>query len=489
MSPTKFISLDELDVGSLKGITQDSRAVVSGGLFAALRGEKGDGADYIPQAIEKGARYILTDSALPNIEYDDCITVVQSANPRRDLAILASRYYGDQPSVIVAVGGTNGKSSTVNFIRSLWEQQGYKAVSIGTLGVCGKVDTRISGASMTTPDSVSLHAALKNLHDEGVTHCAIEASSHGLHQHRLDGVKIQVSGFTSFSRDHLDYHKDEKSYFEAKTRQFADLMPRGSYAVLNADIPEFQSLKKIASENGHHVFSYGKDGEEFKIIDVAASQASQRVTLKIMGDVVTFDLPLAGYFQVMNAVCAFACVYASSDKTKQTLERLLHGLSKLDPVEGRLQRIGDNPEKVVYVDYAHTPDALETVLKALRPHVSQKLVCVFGCGGDRDEGKRPVMGEIAARLCDEVIVTDDNPRSEDAGRIRQQILNGARPASKSVQEIENRAEAILLAVMQIGSGDVLLVAGKGHEQGQIFNGYTMPFSDAQEVLKSLSKFQ
>lgn len=485
MSPTNRITdINAIDMSVVKGITQDSRAVSKGYIFAALQGEKQDGRAYIADAIAKGASHVLVQSGF-DVQAD--VTLIESQNPRRDLALLAAAFYGAQPECVVAIGGTNGKSSTVNFLRQLWQSQGFKAVSIGTLGIDGDVKTKLHGASMTTPDPVALHEALSSLREEGVTHLAIESSSHGLDQHRLDGVKIQISGFTSFSRDHMDYHGTEENYFNAKRLQFSSLMPRGSMAVLNADIPEFPVLYQTSIEAGHTVISYGKKGADIQILNMTPRGNVQHLSLNIMGQAYEVVLPLVGYFQAMNALCALGCAIASVPQDHENTEKFVKALSFLHPVAGRLQRVGERADKVVYVDYAHTPDALETVLNALRPHTSNKLYCVFGCGGDRDAGKRPLMGEIAARLADVVIVTDDNPRSEDAQKIRTQIMNGASTVSKHVQEIENRRAAIESALVQIGAGDVLVVAGKGHEQGQIFNGYTEPFDDAQEIQKAILK--
>lgn len=472
-------------VASSTGVTQDSRAVKAGYIFVALKGEKIDGNDYIEAAVKKGASAVIVENGatVPFVN----VPVIESENPRRALSLLASKFYPHQPAQVVAIGGTNGKSSTVNFLRQLWQSQGFNAVSIGTLGIDGEVKTKLSGASMTTPDPIALHEALSSLYEEGVTHLAIEASSHGLNQHRLDGVNIQVSGFTSFSRDHMDYHGSEENYFNAKKLQFSSLMPRGSVAVLNADIAEFSALNQTCIEAGHRVISYGKNAADIQILNVVPRGNAQQLSLKVMGNTYDVLLPLAGYFQTLNALCALGCAIASAPSDHENIKNLIAALSFLQPVAGRLQRVGERTEKIVYVDYAHTPDALETVLNALRPHTSHKLYCVFGCGGDRDAGKRPLMGEIAARLADVVIVTDDNPRSEDAQKIRGQIMSGARPVSNSVQEVSNRRSAIQSALAQIGSGDVLVVAGKGHEQGQIFNGYTEPFDDVDEIQKALLK--
>lgn len=486
MSPIRLISdIADLDLAAISAITDDSRVVTKGALFAALAGGHHDGEDYIGDALAKGAAFVLAKST-SKVPQDSDVTVLKSQNPRRDFALITAAYYKDQPQTVVAVGGTNGKSSTVHFLRQLWETLGQKAASLGTLGVQGEISTQMLGASMTTPDPVSLHKVLAALAHEGVTHLAMEASSHGLDQHRLDGVRISIGAFTSFSRDHMDYHESEDRYFAAKARQFSHVMPSGSVAVLNADIPEYAKLEEICKQAGHRIISYGKTGQGIRLVSVQPQAAAQRIKIKVMDETHEIALPLVGQFQAMNALCALGCAIAEDPENAPRTEKLVQALSKLTAVAGRMQRIGERDEKVVYVDYAHTPGALETVLKALRPHTKGKLVCVFGCGGDRDSGKRPIMGEISARLADQTIITDDNPRNEDPQRIRAQIMSAACAVSDQVQEIANRREAIHTAVAQIGSGDVLLVAGKGHEQGQIIGGHVEPFDDAVEVNKAIS---
>ncbi len=466
--------MTSVDVKSLKGLTQDSRAVKKGYLFAALPGNKYDGRDYIGDAVRNGASAVLAPKGTKWPDGVPEAAFITDENPRRKLALMAAEFYGRQPEYIVAVTGTNGKTSTVHFIKQLWTLNDIKGASIGTLGVRGPGMVR--SGSMTTPDPVSLHAELADLAAVGVTHLAMEASSHGLDQNRLDGVKVKAAAFTNLTRDHLDYHSDMDTYFAAKLRLFADILQAGGTAVLNADIPEFAALKKLCEKRGIKIISYGEKGADIKLTSRTPAPQGQDIEIEISGKRLKFSLPLVGAFQVMNALCALALALAENSKV-----RYEEFLAQLQGPPGRLQLVPGHPEGAIYIDYAHTPDALETVLKALRPHTSGKLVCIFGCGGDRDRGKRPIMGKIANGLADAVIVTDDNPRSEDASNIRKNILNGAPKA----QEIANRREAIHTAVKNLAKGDVLVIAGKGHEQGQIFADRTEPFDDYTEALNAI----
>ena len=453
-------------VKSITGLTEDSRAVKSGFLFAAFKGEKADGRDFIPQAIENGASVILTDTSLRGGETPtkQSIEYIFNDNPRQTFAHIAAVFYGKQPAQIAAVTGTNGKTSTVHFAQQLWEMAGLKAASLGTL----------QGA-MTTPSPVALHENLAKLADDGITHLAMEASSHGLHQYRLDGVNVKAAGFTNLSRDHLDYHKDMEEYFTAKARLFTDILAPGGTTVINADNAEGQKLIKMCKAAGHNVWIYGRKGIDLTLKSLTPEPKGQHLSLEIFGDDYELTLPLVGEFQVYNALCALGLVLAEQGVDQTSI---INSLENLHGAPGRLQFVGGHPEHAaIYVDYAHTPDALENVLTALRPHTNGKLVCVFGCGGDRDTGKRPVMGEISTRLADETIVTDDNPRSEDPATIRAAIMT----AAKGAIEIEGRRAAITHAVSMLHEGDVLLVAGKGHEQGQIFATRTDPFDDVTEV--------
>ncbi len=461
------------------GITQDSRKVQRGYIFAALPGTKVDGRDFIPEALKRGATAIvaLTGTKLPE-EYEQ-VLLIKSDNPARAFSKLSSAYYdNEQPATIAAVTGTNGKTSTAHFTAQLWQALGHKSASMGTLGIMkdGKIET---SSSMTTPDPVTLHKNLAEMAKEGITHLCMEASSHGLEQYRIDGVRIGVAGYTNISRDHLDYHKDMESYLAAKLRLFSEVLKRESTVVLNADVPEYQTLLKTCEAAGHTIISYGRAGETLKLLNAQPEPGGQILQLSVEGKKHTLKFPLVGGFQVMNALCALGLVWAQE---KDNVETLLKTFQNLKPVPGRLQKI-EGP-KAVYVDYAHTPDALETVLNALRPHAEGELICLFGCGGDRDPGKRPIMGEIAARLADKVIVTDDNPRNEKPDSIRAAILEGI-GKDKKVQDIGDRRTAIQAAIKEMKPGDVLLVAGKGHETGQTVGNVTTPFDDAQEVRNAM----
>lgn len=465
-----------LNVQGLKGLTEDSRAVEPGFLFAALPGSKADGRDFIPAAIEKGATVILAPEGtkLPRGASAELIT---ASNPRKKFAKIAAAYYNAQPDHVAAITGTNGKTSTALFTAQLWAALGYGSASMGTLGIHGAgVD---KPGKLTTPGTAELHAELAELSKSGITHLALEASSHGLDQYRLDGVKVELAAFTNLSRDHLDYHKDMEEYLAAKARLFSEiLLPEGT-AVLNADVPEFEHLNFVCETRKLRVISYGEQGEQIELRAREVLPGGQRLTLSINGEAHTITLPLVGSFQAMNALCALGLVLA---KNEEQLPEILKALEKIKGAPGRLEPVIGHPSgAAIYVDYAHTPDALENVLTALRPHTHGKLVCLFGCGGDRDKGKRAQMAEIASALADHVIVTDDNPRSEDPAAIRAEILMNAPEA----QEIEGRASAILAAVEILSAGDVLIVAGKGHEQGQIFKDRTDPFDDRTEVQKAI----
>ncbi len=469
----------DLNIKALSGVTQDSRRVKAGCLFAALPGAKADGRNFIQAAINNGASVILapTGTLLPEGVKAGVVQLITDDYPRRAFAHIAAAFYGRQPEHIVAVTGTNGKSSTVHFVKQLWEAQGKRAVSYGTLGVHGGGVEKAS--ALTTPGPEMLHADLADLTAGGVTHLALEASSHGLDQRRLDGVKISAAAFTNLSHDHLDYHENMEIYREAKARLF-DVMESGT-AVLNADSDYFDAMKNAAEKAGHKIISYGFKGDDLKIVEITPAPHGQQVALEVFGKAYDVALPLVGQFQVKNALAALGLVLAEDCGAQ---DELVKSLEHLSGAPGRLELIGGHPKgAAVYVDYAHTPDALESVLTALRPHTAGRLVCVFGCGGSRDRSKRPVMGEIAARLADHVMVTDDNPRSENPADIRAEIL----AAADGAQEIAERREAIQSAIEYLNAGDVLVIAGKGHEQGQVYAAQTLPFDDCEEARKAIEE--
>ncbi|EWY37521.1 UDP-N-acetylmuramoylalanyl-D-glutamate--2,6-diaminopimelate ligase [Skermanella stibiiresistens SB22] len=461
----------------IAGLTSDSRAVKPGFLFAALAGGKVDGAAFVAEAVAKGAVAIL---GAPGTKAPDGVPVIEDANPRRRLALMAARFFGRQPAHVAAVTGTNGKTSTVQFARQLWTLLGNKAASLGTLGVTAPGVEKYG--SLTTPDTVSLHQVLAELADAGVDHLALEASSHGLDQYRLDGVRIEAAGFTNLSRDHLDYHGSMEAYLAAKSMLFDRVLLPGGTAVLNTDAPEFNPLSELSSRRGHRLIGYGTQAKELHVLDLTPLPHGQRLKLAVFGRVHDIHLPLAGRFQCMNALCALGLAIGAGAQPDEAAS----ALEKLDGVRGRLELVATHPSGApIYVDYAHTPDALETVLTALRPHARKRLVVVFGCGGDRDRGKRPVMGGLAHRLADRAIVTDDNPRTEVAAEIRREVMAGC-PCS---EEIGDRAAAIRAAIRELDEGDVLVIAGKGHERGQIVGTEVRPFDDADEAREALREMR
>lgn len=467
----------------IEGLTEDSRRVEEGWLFAAFPGTKVDGRRFVEDAVRNGAVAVLSSDRLA-LPAGHQVALVEAENPRRTLAQMAARFYGRQPETIVAVTGTNGKTSTAWFTQQLWEALAVKAASLGTLGIRGIEVEALRNAkltSMTTPDMVSLMATLADLSASGINHLAMEASSHGLSQYRLDGVKVRAAAFTNLTRDHLDYHPDMDDYFRAKARLFSDILIDGGVAVLNADIPEYEKLKKICADRKLREIDYGRKATALKLVERHAEASGQALVIEWQGKKYDVTLPLVGEFMVMNALAALGLVLADMP---ECADDLIKALGSLKGAPGRLQFVPGHPHGAVYVDYAHTPDALENILKALRPHTEGKLFCVVGCGGDRDPGKRPIMGRLAATLADVAVVTDDNPRSEDPAKIRAAMLRDAPGA----QEIGDRHEAIVWAVKNLNKGDVLVIAGKGHEQGQIIAGRVEPFDDVEETacaIKSL----
>jgi UDP-N-acetylmuramoyl-L-alanyl-D-glutamate--2,6-diaminopimelate ligase len=455
------------------GVTADSRTVQPGFLFAALPGSRQDGRRFGGDAVTRGAVAILTDDAgalslAP--EQRDRIAIVTHPNPHRQLALLAARLHGRQPQTIAAVTGTNGKTSVVHFTREIWTAIGHPAASLGTLGLVTAAEHR--PGALTTPDPIALHYELAGLARRGVEHVAIEASSHGLHQFRLDGLSVAAAAFTNLTRDHLDYHGDMAHYRAAKERLFTTLLALGGSAVLNKDSDEFPRLQALCRGDGHPVIAYGADpAADLQLVARKPQIGSQVLVLGIFGHRHELVLPFAGEFQAMNALAALGLVIATDGSAAAATE----ALARLPGVPGRLQFVaGPESGRSIVVDYAHTPDALATVLKALRPHTCGRLIALFGCGGDRDAGKRPLMGAVATRLADRVYVTDDNPRTETAAAIRRAILE----AAPNAIEIGDRHQAIATAIAELRHGDLLVIAGKGHETGQIVGIETYPFDDA-----------
>ena len=460
----------------IQGLAADSRAVERGFLFAALPGTKSDGAAFIQAAIEAGAAAILTGSGPVEGEYS--VPVVRVDDPRRALALAASRYYARQPRIVAAVTGTNGKTSVTVFLRQIWEKAGHKAASLGTIGLVSPTGN-VAG-NLTTPDPVKLHEIMADLAGDEVTHLALEASSHGLEQRRLDGARFAAAAFTNLSRDHLDYHATLQDYLKAKLRLFDTLLPKGAAALADADHPEAEAVRRIAKRRELEYLNIGRKGDTLKLVSSTRMPDGSRLIVEAFGERHYVPLPLVGHFQIANALMAAGLAIATGMEPPKALE----ALSGLKGASGRLELVGTHPSGAqVFVDYAHTPDALANALQALRPHASGNLVVVFGAGGDRDPGKRPLMGEAAALNSDRSIVTDDNPRSEDAAKIRKAVLGGAPQA----EEIGDRRAAIGEAVSGLERGDILLVAGKGHETGQTVGDKVLPFSDQEEVGLALRK--
>ncbi len=467
------------------GVTADSRKVAKGTLFCALPGltpgSGHDGRDFIPQALAQGASAVL---APDDTQVDSLSSVlVKVGDVRRAYALAARAFYGVQPKTCVAITGTNGKTSVATFCRQIFALLGHRSASMGTLGVVKQTpegaETALTGPGLTTPDAADLAKHLSDLAKDGVTHLALEASSHGIDQRRLDGVSLAAAGFTNLTQDHLDYHATMEAYKAAKLRLFESLLPRGRTAVLNADSDAYNQFAAMSIMSGLSVMSVGERGRNLVLTGRDLTVDGQILYLEHQGRKYETKLPLAGLFQASNALVAAGLCIAAGEAP----DGVIAALSQLKGARGRLERAGAKRNAAeVYVDYAHTPDGLETVLKALRPHTQGKLVCVFGCGGDRDRGKRPLMGAIADKLADRAIVTDDNPRSEDPAAIRAEVLAGM--SSKAV-EIGDRKKAIFEAVAGLRSGDVLVVAGKGHEQGQIIGGKVFPFDDVSVVKAAL----
>ena len=456
----------------ITGVTADSRTAKPGALFVAIAGTRADGAAYIEDAAERGAAIAVSATALDSAR----IPVLQVDNPRLFLALAAARFFGAQPQTMIAVTGTAGKTSVAAFTRQIWAHAGHPAAMIGTTGVTAP--GRKDYGALTTPDPAVLHALLAELAADGVTHAAMEASSHGLDQYRLDGVRLAAAGFTNLGRDHMDYHPTVEHYFAAKMHLFDRVLPRGLPAIINADDAWSGRAAEAAKAAGHEVLTVGRKGDFLTLKRAEQKRDSQFAEVLHAGSIHEVRLPLAGEFQISNALVAAGLAIATGVPAKDALA----ALEKLEGADGRLQLAGKAANgALAYVDYAHKPDALEKVLAAVRPFTTGRVVVVFGCGGDRDKGKRPIMGEIAARLADVVIVTDDNPRSEEPDVIRSEIM----AAAPGAIEIGDRREAIIHAAALLKTGDTLIVAGKGHEEGQTANGVTRPFSDIAEVKKAL----
>jgi UDP-N-acetylmuramoyl-L-alanyl-D-glutamate--2,6-diaminopimelate ligase len=461
-----------LEIG---GLISDSRKVKPGDLFVAVPGNKADGLTFVPQALAAGAAAVMAERAPDKLP--DGVAFVRAENVRRALALAAARFHSRQPETIAAVTGTSGKTSVAAFTRQIWAALGCEAASIGTIGLV--TPTQETYGSLTTPDPIELARTLDRLAEDGITHLAMEASSHGLDQHRIDGVRVTVGGFTNLTRDHMDYHATEDAYLAAKLILFERIVVKGGAAVIAADHPEAGRVIDAATKRGLRVLTVGVKGSGIRLTGNEIDGFSQTLRLEHEGKSYRVRLPLVGAFQVENALVAAGMAIATGSDPAA----VFHALEGLEGAKGRLELIGQRNGAPIFVDYAHKPDALAKALDALRPYAKRKLVVVFGAGGDRDSGKRPLMGAIAAEKADSVIVTDDNPRSENPAAIRAAILAAARGAT----EIGDRGEAIRRAVAALQPGDVLLVAGKGHESGQIVGDRVLPFSDHEAVAAALKE--
>ena len=473
----------DLDVDPvIAGVTADSRKVAPGFLFAALPGSKADGGAFAPGAVSAGAVAVLGGRPFAELG----VPVIVTPDPRRAYALAAAAFHGRQPKTCVAVTGTNGKTSVAGFCRQIFSHAGLKAASMGTLGVrisppAGQgEEEQVTPPGLTTPDAADVAELLARLAAKDVTHLALEASSHGVDQRRLDGVSLTAAGFLNLTQDHLDYHGTMGVYRAAKLRLFETLLPRGATAVLNADSDSYPAFAAAAVSAGQSIVSVGEAGQGIRLVARKPTPEGQILKVALDGATHEVRLPLAGGFQASNALVAAGLCLAADVKR----DDILAALETLEGAPGRLQRVGAGVNGgEAYVDYAHTPDGLETVLKALRPHVRGRLIVVFGAGGDRDRTKRPIMGRVAGELADVAIVTDDNPRSEDPAAIRAEVRAGA----ASLTEIGDRRAAICAAAAMLAEGDVLVVAGKGHEQGQTVAGVVHPFDDVEETFAALGR--
>jgi UDP-N-acetylmuramoyl-L-alanyl-D-glutamate--2,6-diaminopimelate ligase len=471
--------METIDLTGISQITQDSRAVKKGALFVALRGEKVDAVQFIHQAEQMGAVAVLVadDVQVPETN----MRIIRSKEPRRALAQIAAQFTPDQPTHMVAVTGTDGKTSTADFYRQLVHLCGGNSASIGTIGTTLGDGKKLHDATHTTPGAIALHELLSELTHKGVTHACMEASSHGLDQYRMHGVKLEAAAFTNIARDHLDYHKNEEDYFRAKLKLFTEILPEGGTAIINADDKRAPEVTAACKARGQRVIDFGLKAEALKILWIIPHVHELEMRCNFMGDEQTMHIPLVGAFQGMNLLAAMGLCMTSG----LTIAQMLEVVPKLQGVPGRLQLAALHPSGAsVFVDYAHTPAALANILKTLRAHTKNKLHVVFGCGGNRDVGKRPQMGQAAHMFADVIYVTDDNPRNETPHTIREAIM----AACPKAIEVADRAQAIRQAIQGLAEGDVLVIAGKGHEKIQIIGNVEHPHDDvhvAQEALKSL----
>lgn len=469
-----FFSVDDdLKNLAVTDIVDDSRKATSGSMFFAICGNASDGNVFIQDAIKNGAKFVINQGEDFSAEKRNDVVFITVTNPRKELARVCSIFWSVNFNHIIAVTGTNGKSSTVDIVRQIWINSKIDSASIGTLGIITK-DSKIKG-SLTSPGAIALHHIFNDLKKKNIRNVAMEASSHGLNQYRIDDIKFSVCAFTNFTQDHLDYHKTFENYWLAKERLFSEL--GGDFFVVNSDDIMSEKIEKIAREKNIKCISYGKKSDQIKLISVREIDQYQKVKISFFGREIEFDLSLAGDFQVYNSLCAMGICYA----TGISVELICDSLKKLKPINGRLELVGQHNGANIYIDYAHTPDALKNAILSLRKHTQNKLVVVFGCGGDRDKDKRHLMGKIAKEFADFVVVTDDNPRNEDPNGIRKMILGGC----PNAKEIGDRKEAIKFSIHLLQPGDILLIAGKGHEDYQILAKGKVHFSDKEIILDEI----
>lgn len=457
----------EIDIKNIAGITVDSREVKPGFVFVAIKGALQDGHNYIETAIVNGAKTIIHQD---EIDYKAGIKYIKVKDSRIALAELASIYYPKQPKYILGVTGTNGKSSIVHFIREILHHLDKKAVSIGTLGVLGDIEI---SSKLTTPSTIELHKILTQIFEANINYAAIECSSHGIDQHRLDQVRFTACGFSNFSQDHLDYHHTMENYLATKERLFSIL--KNGYAILNTDIPEYNRLYQYCKQHQQRIITYGKKAEDIIIKSIKTDGTFQEISWEIFGALYHNRVKLVGEFQVYNLACAIGLLFSTGIPIKDIIKTI----ANINGVTGRMELITTHNNANIFVDYAHTPDALEHALSTLKQVTKNKLYVVFGCGGNRDKEKRPMMGKVATIYSDEIIITDDNPRGENPAEIRKDILKQC----KGAIEIAHRDKAIEFAISQLKPGDNLLIAGKGHENYQIIGDKTIKFSDKEKVLE------
>ena len=468
-----FLVDEEFKNLAVSDIVDDSRKATFGSMFFAINGNASDGNVFVQDAIKNGAKFIVSCGEKFSMEKRGDVVFISVANPRKELARVCSVFWPAEFDHVIAVTGTNGKSSTVDIVRQIWINSGINAASVGTLGIITK-DSEIKG-SLTSPGAVALRHIFDDFRKKNIKNVAMEASSHGLDQHRVDDIKFSVCAFTNFTQDHLDYHKTFENYWRAKERLFSELS--GDFFVVNSDDIMSEKIEKIASKKNVKYISYGKKSDQIKLISIREIDQYQKVKISFFGKEIEFDLSLAGDFQVYNSLCAMGICYA----TGIPIETICDSLKKLKPINGRLELVGQYNGANIYIDYAHTSDALKNAILSLRKHAKNRLIVVSGCGGDRDKDKRHLMGKIAQEFADVVIVTDDNPRNEDPKSIRKMILDGCTDA----KEIGDRKEAIKFAINQLRLGDILLVAGKGHEDYQILAGGKIHFSDREIILDEI----